>query len=83
MKKRLILLLTTLLLLFNITGCDYEDDPERIINIHCESHYINTTESWSVNTHNGYKATNVSKKYDEKADVYTVTFTFKRPYEGE
>lgn len=61
-----------------LTGCDTTDDKDKIINIVNETHYINTTESWSVKSHNGYKGCYVDKTYNEENDVYTVTIKFKK-----
>lgn len=80
MKKRILILLFVMLAMFNLTGCDNTDDKEKIINITCWSHYFNTTETWDIDTHNGYKAMEVDKQYDKESDTYTITFVFGRPF---
>lgn len=74
MKKLFLMLLISLFLV----GCDTTDDEEKIINIVCEDHYVNVTESWSVMSHNGYKGYDVVETYDEEIDEYTVVIKFKR-----
>lgn len=66
----------------SLVGCDTTDDPDRVINIFCDRGYINTTESWSVNSHNDYRAYEVTEDYDEEADEYTVVLKFKKVTEG-
>lgn len=80
--KKLLVLLGILALVFTMFGCDTTNDATKEIDIYCESHYINTTESWSVNTRNGYKAIKATKEYDEDEDIYTVTLTFGKVYKG-
>ena len=64
--------------MLTFTSCDTVDDKEKIINVSCETHYINTTESWSINTHNGYRAIDFNKDYDKDNDTYTVTLVFTK-----
>ena len=78
MKKKIIMLLMCILLIVSLTACDTTKDEEKIINIVNETHYINTTESWSVMSHNGYKGYYVDEKYDEENDEYTVIIKFKK-----
>lgn len=66
------------LLMFSLVACDNTEDKDKIINVICETHYVNTTESWSIHSHNGYKAIYTNKKYDEETDTYTVTIQFRR-----
>lgn len=77
-KKRLMLLLVCLLMVMMLTACDHTNSEEKIINVFCETHYINTTESWHVNSHNGYKAIYTNKEYDDLTDTYTVTIQFRK-----
>lgn len=74
MKKLFLILLISLFLV----GCDTTDDKEKIINIINETRYINTTETWTVNSHNGYKGCYVDETYDEESDEYTVIIKFKK-----
>lgn len=78
MKKKIAMLLMCILLMVSLTACDTTKDEEKIINIVNETHYINTTESWSVMSHNGYKGYYVDKTYDEENDEYTVVIKFKK-----
>ena len=61
-----------------LVGCDTTEDKDKIINIVNETHYINTTESWNVMSHNGYKGYYVDETYDEETDEYTVIIKFKK-----
>lgn len=79
MIKKISIMAIMLLLLFSLTACDTTDDPEKVIDVICETHYVNTTESWTVMSHNGYKAIEFTKKYDKEKDVYTVTLKFVNP----
>ena len=76
--KKLIILICSLCIVLSFTGCDNTNDPEKIINVGCETHYINTTESWYVNSHNGYKAIEATEDYNEETDTYTVVIKFKK-----
>lgn len=73
-----IIILALLLASTSFIGGDNESDPERIINMSCNRHYLNTTESWYVNSNNGYRAYDVSEEYNEEADEYTVILRFKK-----
>lgn len=76
MKKKLIALIICMLMTVTLVACDNTDDEEKIINVLCDTGYINTTETWTVNSHNGYKAIYTNKEYDEETDTYTVTIKF-------
>ena len=73
-----IIILALLLASTSFISCDNESDPERIINMSCHRHYLNTTETWSVNSNNGYRAYYVSEEYNEEVDEYTVILRFKK-----
>ena len=77
MKKTIFSTLCVLLTI-GLTGCDNTNDKSKIINVVCETQYVNTTETWSINSHNGYKAIYTNKAYDEETDIYTVTIKFGR-----
>ena len=76
--KNSIIIFAILIASTSLMSCDHESDPERIINIGCDRHYLNTTESWYVNSNNGYRAYDVSEEYNEEVDEYTVILKFKK-----
>ena len=78
MKKKITLFLGLMCICSCLVGCDTTDDKDKIINIVNETQYINTTESWNVMSHNGYKGYYVDKTYDEENDEYTVIIKFKK-----
>lgn len=78
MKKKLIALIICMLMAVTLVACDNTDDEEKIINVICDTGYINTTETWTVNSHNGYKAIYTNKEYDDETDTYTVTIKFSK-----
>lgn len=78
MKKKIIAMIVCMLMIITLVACDHTNDKEKIINVLCDTEYINTTETWTVNSHNGYKAIYTNKEYDEKTDTYTVTIKFSK-----
>ena len=76
--KRISILLCFLFVVLSFTGCDTTDDPDKVINIGCYRHYVGTTESWYVNSHNDYRAFEVNEEYDKETDTYTVVLKFKK-----
>ena len=77
-KKRIITLAACILIAITLVACDHTNNEEKIINVFCDTGYINTTETWTVNSHNGYKAIYTNKEYDDETDTYTVTIKFSK-----
>ena len=78
MKRKIITLIMCICFACLCTSCENTKNEEKVINMFCETHYINTTESWSINSHNGYKAIYTFKDYDASTDTYTIIIQFKK-----
>lgn len=78
MNKKIITLIVCILMTAMLVACDNTNDEEKIVSVFCDTGYINTTETWAINSHNGYKAIYTNKEYDEETDTYTVTIKFTR-----
>ena len=75
MKKVFLLCLVSTLLV----GCN-SNHAEKV-SVDCDTYYIDTTETWTVNTFDGYKVTSMEKVHDEETDTYTVTLKIEHVLE--
>lgn len=78
MKKKILLLLV-LTLSIGLTACDKRKDYDIYIS---QQGYVNTSDSWSVDSFNDFICVGTDKQFDEDTQEYTVTLKFKKIEKG-
>jgi len=77
MKRKIMIMIITLLIAFSLFGCDSGKSDVTITN----EWHINTSDEASIDSYNGYKCISSNIIYDKNTDTYTCTVKFSKVFE--
>ena len=75
MKKKILLLLA-LTLSIGLIACDKRENCDIDI---MQNDYINTNDSWTIDSFNDFICVSSDNQFNEDTQEYTITFKFKKP----